>query len=126
MTESEIIIGNDAICKMLGFESTKQYIYKIPNLFPSNENTGWIETNALHVGFDSDWNMLIGAYNKTLYIIDQMPPTLKELLKEYNNFVVSFGIKNFFHIFEGQLHISSCWTKLVIFAKWYNNVKGIV
>ncbi len=128
MTDLEIITGNDEICKMLLFESNKAYVYKIPNLFPHEKenDTGWIELDVRTMQFHTDWNMLIGAYNRALYILNNMPDTAKELLKENNNSIINFGVKNFFHVFEGQLNISSCWIKLVDFAKWWNSVKWLM
>lgn len=125
MTELEIITGNDEICKLLMFESDKVYTYKVPNTFPFEReaDTGWTEFNTQAILFHSDWNMLIGAYNRALYILNKMPDTIKELLRDEKNFVVNFAIKNFFHLFENQLHISSSWVKMVDFARWFNAVK---
>lgn len=125
MTEAEIISGNDEICRLLQFESDKVYVYRVPNHFPYEKvtkDTGWIEVYAQHIGFNTDWNMLIGAYNRALLILNSLPDTAKQLLKEDKNFIVNFGINNFFGLFESQLRISSCWVKLVDFAKWYNSV----
>lgn len=126
--QAEIISGNDEICRLLEFESNKVYVYKVPNLFPHDKenDTGWIEVNTQCIGFDTDWNMLIGAYNRALKVLDELPPPAKVLLKKEKNFVVNFGIHHFFGLFENQLHISSCWIKLVDFAKWYNSVKLMI
>ena len=122
MTEQEIISGNDAICTMLGFEQTKAYHYKVPNLFPKEVDTGYTEMDTSDTQFHIDWNMLIGSYNKMLALMQDMPDTAKELLKTDKNFLVNYGARNFFCLFENQLSISSCWIKLVDFAKWYNAV----
>lgn len=123
MKESELIIGNGEICKMLGWESNKAYVYKVPNLFPSNEDSGYTEFDTQNVGFNLDWNILIGAYNIALQKIVQLSETKKELLDK--NFIVQFGTKNFFHLFDNQLSINSCWNKLVDFSKWYNSLNHI-
>lgn len=124
MTDLEIINGNDEICRLLQFKSNKAYVYQIPNLFPHEKenDTGWVEMDVQAIQFNTDWNMLIGAYNRALYILNNMPHTAKQLLKEDKNCVVNFGVKNFFGTFEGQLNISSCWIKLVDFARWWNAV----
>jgi hypothetical protein len=124
MTELEIINGNDEICKLMQFKSNKAYVYQVPNLFPheKDNDTGWIELNVQTIQFHTDWNMLIGAYNRALVILNNAPETARQLLKEDKNFIVNFGAQNFFGVFEGQLHISSCWIKLVDFAKWWNSV----
>lgn len=125
MTEAEIITGNDEICDMLGFEKSNAYVYKIPNTFPFEKeiDTGWTEFDVQAVGFHLDWNVLIGAYNRALKLMEGMNSIQKQLLLQDKNFVVNFGTKNFFGLFENQLHISSSWIKLVDFAKWYNSVK---
>ena len=127
MTELEIITGNDEICQALGFRSDKVYVYQVPNLFPHEKeaDTGWTEFNTQTIGFNTDWNMLIGGYNRMLQNLQAMNPTQKALLKEEKNFVVNWGTANFFHLFEGQLYISSSWIKLVYMCKWYNAVKLI-
>lgn len=98
MTQEQIVLGNDEICQMLQFESDKVYSYKIPNTFPFEKelDTGWTEFNVQQILFHSDWNMLIGAYNRALSIMEDLP--------------------------DG-VHISSCWIKLVDFAKWFNQIK---
>jgi len=123
MTESEIIIGNDEICQMIGWVSTKAYVYQVPNLFPYKEDTGWTEFNTQDIGFHCDWNLLIPAYNIALKILAGLTTTQAQLLHDHKNFIVNYGCKNFFHLFDNQLHISSCWVKLVDFSKWYNSVK---
>lgn len=125
MTDLEIINGNDEICQLCGFESDKVYVYKIPNTFPfeSEADTGWTELTVQQTLFHTDWNMLIGGYNRALYKINSMSETAKSLLLEDKNMVDNFGAKNFFGLFEGQLYISSCWIKLVHLSKWYNSVK---
>jgi hypothetical protein len=127
MTETEIITGNDEICQALGFKSDKVYVYRVPNTFPFERetDTGWTEFNTQQIGFHQDWNLLIGAYNRMLENLANMTETQRRLLAEEKNFVVSFGVKNFFGIFENQLHIASSWIKLVDFCKWYNSVKLI-
>lgn len=125
MNITEVISGNDQICQALGFESNKVYVYKVPNTFPFEKeaDTGWTEFNVQQLLFHSDWNMLIGAYNHCLEKLEQLPVSLKALLKEDKNIVVNFGTRNFFGLFENQLHISSSWIKLVDLCKWYNSVK---
>lgn len=128
MTEIEIITGNDEICRLLLFKRVKDYLYQIPNTFPHEKenDTGWTEFNVKAIPFHEDWNMLIGAYNRALLILNAMPDTAKQLLKEDRNFVVNFGVKNFFGLFENQLSISSCWLKMVDFAKWWNSVSPML
>lgn len=124
MTELEIINGNDEICRLLQFKSDKVYMYQVPNTFPHEKeyDTGWTEFNVQAIPFHEDWNMLIGAYNRALAILNSMPDTAKQLLKEDKNFIVNFGVKNFFGLFDNHLSISSCWIKMVDFAKWWNVV----
>ena len=123
MKESEIITGNDEICQMLGWVSTRVYMYHVPNLFPIEDSKQTTEMDCQGIPFHQDWNMLIGAYNKALQILAGLTTTQAELLHVDKNFFVQWGAKNFFHLFENQLHISSCWIKLVDFSKWYNSVK---
>jgi len=125
MTEAEIITGNDEICKMCEFETSKVYVYKVPNTFPyeREHDTGWSEMNVQAIPFHEDWNLLIGAYNRALELMVKLNPTQKDLLKQDKNFIVNFGTKNFFGLFENQLHISSSYIKLTDFAKWYNSIK---
>lgn len=125
MTEKEIIIGNDEICQALGFKSKTVYVYEVPNTFPHEKerDAGWMEWNTQEIGFHKDWNLLIGGYNRMLHNLEAMTNTQKQLLKDEKNLIVNFGTKNFFGLFENQLHISSSWIKLVIMCKWYNSVK---
>lgn len=123
MKESEIIIGNDEICQMLGWKSDRAYMYHVPNLFPIQESNNTTEMDVQGIGFHLDWNMCIGAYNKSLELLHGMNDVQKELLQHDKHFLVNFSTRSFFHIFEGQLHISSCYVKLVMIAKWYNSIK---
>lgn len=125
MTDAELIVGNAEICEMLGWISNKAYVYQVPNLFPSQEDSGWTEFNTQEVGFHLDWNILIGAYNQLLLKILAFTPTQKELFKDDKTMIVKFGAEHFFGLFEGQLYINSCWIKLVDFSKWYNSIKHI-
>jgi len=125
MTELEIINGNDEICQLLQFKSNKVYVYQVPNTFPFEKelDTGWSEMNVQDIQFHSDWNMLIGAFNRALFILNSMPDTAKKLLKEDKNLIVNFGIKNFFVVsINGQMEVVHSWRKIVDFAKWWNSV----
>lgn len=127
MTEAELITGNDEICQTLGFESNKAYVYQVPNLFPHEKevDTGWMEWNVQDIGFEKDWNMLVGAYNRILLILNNLSPIQKELLKQDKNFFASFGVKNVFRVSDvnWQVNISTSWQHIVDFCKWYNSVK---
>lgn len=126
MTEAEIISGNDEICKILEWESNRVYVYKVPNTFPFEQevDTGWMEWDVQAIGFNTDWNMLIGAYNRILKILSTLTKTEHELLDLPKTFVVKFAVNNVFGMgINGQLNITSCWIKIVDFCKWYNSVK---
>lgn len=124
-TEKEIIVGNDEICQALGFKTNKVYVYEVPNTFPNEResDTGYTEFNTQQIGFHTDWNLLIGGYNRMLEKLELMNVLQKELFLQEKNFIVNFGTKNFFGLFENQLHIASSWIKLVDLCKWYNSVK---
>ena len=126
MTQEEKILGNDEICRMLGWESDKVYVYKVPNLFPATDiDTGWTEFDVQNVGFNMDWNILIGAYNIALTKLQGLTSLQTISFEDKKNFIVMFGTRNFFHLFNNQLSINSCWIKLVDFSKWYNSVKHL-
>ena len=128
--EHEIIIGNDEICKTLGFESSKVYVYKVPNLFPFEKecDTGWTEFNVQQLGFHADWNMLVGAYNRILLILHNMSETGKKLLQDDKNFFARWGTRTVFMVSDinHQINIESAWRKMVDFCKWYNQVLPII
>ncbi len=121
MSQEEILIGNNEICRMLGWPCLSLYHYECPNIFPLNENSGYMELRCDAIGFNTDWNMLIGAYNVALSKLNNNE-LVKNLLKRDEHFIANFGIKNFFGLFENQLYISSSWIKLVDFCKLYNAV----
>lgn len=129
MTEHELIVGNDEICQLLGWETNKAYVYKVPNTFPHEKeaDTGWIELGTQAIGFHRDWNMLIGAYNRALLILNNLTETQKKLLQEDKAFFAKFGIKNVFGVSDvnWQINITSSWIKFVDFCKWYNSIKLI-
>lgn len=108
---------------MLEWESNKVYVYKVPNLFPTKEDSGYTELSTQGMLFHTDWNMLIGAYNRVMLLINSLSETQLQLLRDNKNFLIDYSFKNFFIPFEGQLHINSCWLKLVDICKWYNSVK---
>ena len=122
MIEKEIIEGNDLICKFLGFESNKVLVYKVPNLFPSKEDSGWTEFDVQDIGFERDWNMLMPVVEKISKI------TIKDELVRLE--IVSSGyvkIANLhdFPIFanvsiEGSL-IKAVYKAVVKFITWHNN-----
>jgi len=131
MSEAELITGNDEICQLIGFKSTKAYVYEVPNLFPydldEGNDTGWTEWDVQAIGFEKDWNMLVGAYNRALTILHKLSDTQKELLNQDKGFFAKFGVKHIFGVSDvnGQINITSSWLKLVDFCKWYNNIKHI-
>lgn len=124
MTEAEKILANDEICKMLGWESNRVYVYHVPNLFPFKEDAGTTEFMVQDIFFDRDWNMCVGAYNNVLKRIINLHQTQRDLYNHHKNFIVRYGAQNFFEISDvtGQVNISSCYLKLADFAKWYNGV----
>ncbi len=127
MEFSEIITGNDEIAKCIGFDSDKPYVYKVPNTFPfeNENNTGWTEFNTKEIGFDKDWNMLVGAYNKILLILKNLNPIYRELLQKDESFFARWGTKTVFMVSDinHQINIDSSWKKMVDFCKWYNHIK---
>lgn len=130
MTEAEIIMGNDEICKAIGFVTNRSYVYQVPNLFPHEKeggDTGWTEWGTQEIGFEKDWNMLVGAYNRVLLIYHTLSDTQKELLSHDKSFFARYGVKNVFGVSDvnWQINISSSWLKLVDFCKWYNQIKFV-
>ena len=128
MTDKEIIMGNDEICQALGFESNRVYVYKVPNTFPfeNERDTGWTELNTQAICFHSDWNMLVGAYNRIRTLVFNMTDTQKEILKDHKNFLTNFAVKNVFSIsIDNQLRIERAWRMLTDFCKWYNGAKFV-
>lgn len=95
MTSEEIIRGNALLAKIDGMENS-----------------------PLPLMYHSDWNWIVSVYNKILKLIASSP-VIQEKLKNEKNIVVSFSTRNFFHLLEGQLSISSCWLKAVDFAIFY-------
>jgi hypothetical protein len=128
MKESEIIIGNDEICQMLGWESNQLYVYRVPNLFPSEQDSGWTKFNTQDIAFHSDWNLLIGAYNYALKLVRGFTNLQKELLQDDKAFFARFGVKHMFGISDvnHQVNINASWLKLVDFCKWYNSIKLLI
>jgi len=108
--EHEILTGNILLAKV---EKRKFYgKYTIDDYGPATLN------NYPPMLYREDWNWLIGFYNHILKLLIS-DPSINELFKNDKNCVVQFGTKNFFGLFEGQLHIESCWIKAVDFAKFY-------
>jgi len=117
MTEAEIITGNDEICKMCEFETSKVYVYKVPNTFPyeREHDTGWSEMNVQAIPFHEDWNLLIGAYNRALELMVKLNPTQKDLLKQDKNFIVNFGTKNFLDLPKDKIKNSVIYCDIPYF-----------
>lgn len=130
MTQAEIISGNDEICQTLGFESSKVYVYKVPNTFPFEKeaDTGWTECDTQAILFHTDWNMLVGAYNRILLIVRNLSETGRKLLNEDKNFFAKWGTSTVFMVSDinWQININSAWLKMVDFCKWYNSVKLMI
>lgn len=120
MTADQIIKGNNEIAKMCGVS-----VYPVKG---TKEFKKWkgeaCDFNWFELKYESDWNMLISAHNKSRELFMKLDKSIqKEFLESDNLIVERFGFVNFFSTLENQYTISSCWNKMVNFAKWYNSLK---
>jgi len=73
--------------------------------------------------YHSSWDWLIPAHNKARELFLNLPKEIRrDFLQSYKTYIESHGFHNFFSTFENQYTISSCWHKMVDFAKWYNDL----
>jgi len=110
--QQEILEGSNEICKFLKFELVRENIYRVPNNFPHEEDTGWTEWSSDCIGFHTDWNMLMLVVEK----IDSFEGITISL--KGSQFQIRTSEKIFkVHTINIKNSIYKCVTQ---FAKWYN------
>jgi len=120
MTEKEILEGSDLICGFMGFEKTEPFHYKVPNLFPYKEDSGWMELRADAVGFDKDWNLLIPVFDNLRVAILGDVQTRSKIFAMVN-VVYKHCLVEWPHLgLAGRLDINGSFLKVVDLVRWYN------
>lgn len=119
MESKEIVEGNIAIAKIMGHE-----IIYVDGVTPCVKGyNDFCSPVSEFFKYHECWNELVKVYNRILKIYEQKEIVRSELAKN-KNFIVQFGTKNFFHVFNNQMSISGTWVKAVNFAKWYLKLIG--
>ena len=125
MTKEEIISGNTIIAEFLGWNSEKEGIYQVSNLFPLKGDTGWMERHALTIGFDADWNMLMGVIEQ----IEEITPNVVKVkivrkyacidVYEHGGSWICDPIMSFQFV-NNDSKIEGSYRAVVQFIQWYN------
>ena len=113
MKDKEVISGNLIIAKLEGY-------CPVENIYVCE---GKPSMNSQDFDYHQNWKSLIRAHNKARELFFGLDnETQKYFMQSDKTIVERVGFVYFFSAFENQYTISSCWIKMVDFAKWYNTI----